>query len=91
MIDTPKDKVSYAIICEKFPIPHTYFSTYEEAVRWIKLEQPDNRPHYIVKCTEHFEICHGVSRMDEEKLTEQEKAELTQKEIRKEKEEAVIF
>lgn len=29
--------------------------------------------------------------MDEGKLTEQEKAELTQKEIRKEKEEAVIF
>lgn len=29
--------------------------------------------------------------MDEGKLTEQEKAELTQKEIREEKEEAVIF
>lgn len=62
MIDTPKDKVSYAVICEKFPTPHSYFSTYEEAVRWAKLEQPDNRPHYIVKRTEHFEICRGKCR-----------------------------
>ena len=57
MIETPRDKVSYAIICEKFPEPKTYFSSYELAVRWLKLEQPNNRPHYIVKRTEHFEIC----------------------------------
>ena len=53
----PTDKVSYAVICEKFPTPQTYFTTYELAKRWIEMEQPDNRPFYIVKRTEHFEIC----------------------------------
>lgn len=57
MIKTPKDKVSYGIICDKFPEPHAYFSTYDLALRWLKLEQPNNRPHYIVKRTEHYEIC----------------------------------
>ena len=57
MIEVPKDKVSYAVICEKFPNPSIYFDTYDLAARWIKLEQPNNKPHYIVKCTEHFEIC----------------------------------
>ena len=37
------------------------------------------------------DFCSYGDRKDEEKLTEQEKAELIQKEIRKEKEEAVIF
>ena len=57
MVETPRDKVSYAIICEKFPEPKTYFSSYELAVRWLKLEQPNNGPYYIVRVIEHFEIC----------------------------------
>ena len=59
MIESPKDKISYAIICEKFPIPHLYFDSYELAEKWLKLQQPNDKPHYIVKCTEHFEICKG--------------------------------
>ena len=57
MIEIPKDKVSYAVICERFPNPQTYFNTYDLAVRWLKMEQPNNKPHYIVKRTEHFEVC----------------------------------
>lgn len=59
MIEAPKDKVSYAVICEKFPDPCSYFDSYDLAARWLKLEQPNNKPHYIVKRTEHFEICNG--------------------------------
>lgn len=59
MIETPKDRISYAVICEKFPIPDLYFDSYELAKRWLKLEQPNNKPHYIVKRTEHFEICNS--------------------------------
>lgn len=57
MIDVPKDIVSYAVICEKFPKPDTYFESYELAKRWIKIEQPNYRPHFIVKRVEHFELC----------------------------------
>lgn len=57
MIEAPKDKVDYAVICEKFPNPCIYFDSYDLAVRWLKLEQLNNKPHYIVKRTEHFEIC----------------------------------
>lgn len=62
MIESPKDKISYAIICEKFPVPRLYFDSYELAEKWLKLEQLNNKPHYIVKCTEHFEICKGKRR-----------------------------
>ena len=56
-INLPEDKVQYAVICEKFPIPRMYFGTYSSAVSWIKIEQPADRPHYIVKCIEHYEFC----------------------------------
>lgn len=56
MIKIPKDKVSYAVICERFPNPQIYFDTYDLAVRWLKMKQLNNKSHYIVKRTEHFEI-----------------------------------
>jgi len=62
MIKPLKDKISYAIICEKFPVPRLYFDSYELAEKWLKLEQPNNKPHCIVKRTEHFEICKGNHR-----------------------------
>ena len=31
MIESPKDKISYTIICEKFPVPRLYFDSYELA------------------------------------------------------------
>ena len=60
----PDDKISYAIICNKFPIPQTRYATYDLAVKWAKLDQPNYRPFYIVKCTEHFEICKEVNEND---------------------------
>lgn len=56
----PNDKVSYAIICDKFPNPTVYYDTYDLALKWAKLDQPNHRPHYIVKRTEHFEMCGKV-------------------------------
>ena len=53
---TESDKISYSVICDKFPSPHIYFNTYDEAERWAKFDQPNDRPFYIVKRSEHFEI-----------------------------------
>lgn len=53
---TKTDKISYSVICEKFPDAHIYFETYDEAKHWAEFEQPNHRPFYIVKRTEHFEI-----------------------------------
>lgn len=53
----PDDEISYAIICNKFPVPQERYTTYDLALKWAKLNQPEYRPFYIVKCTEHFEIC----------------------------------
>lgn len=50
------DEISYAVICDKFPSPHVYFNTYAEAEHWAKFDQPNDRPYYIIKRTEHFEI-----------------------------------
>ena len=58
-IKCPEDKTTYAVICKKFPNPNVYFESYELAKRWVKLEQPNNRPFYIVKRTEHFELCNN--------------------------------
>ena len=49
-------KISYAVICDKFPSPQVYFNTYDEAEHWARFNQPDYRPFYIVKRSEHFEI-----------------------------------
>lgn len=57
MIDIPKDIVNYTVICENFPIPRAYFETYDLAKRWVEIDQPNNRPYYIIKRTEHFELC----------------------------------
>ena len=56
-MNTPEERISYSVICDKQPDPRIYHSTYEEAVKWAKLNQPDYRPYYIVKRVEHFEIC----------------------------------
>lgn len=61
----PDDKINYAIICNKFPIPQTRYATYDLAVEWAKFDQPNYRPFYIVKCTEHFEICEEVNENDQ--------------------------
>ena len=53
---TESDKISYAIICDKFPSPHVYFNTYDEAEHWARFNQPNYRPFYIIKRSEHFEI-----------------------------------
>lgn len=53
---TNSDKISYAVICDKFPSPHIYFNTYKEAERWARFDQPNDRPYYIVERSEHFEI-----------------------------------
>ena len=53
---TESDKISYTVICNKFPIPYVYFNTYKEAERWAKFDQPDHRPYYIIERSEHFEI-----------------------------------
>ena len=49
-------KISYSVICEKFPNPHIYFNTYDEAEHWARFNQPNYRPYYIIKRSEHFEI-----------------------------------
>ena len=54
---TPKERITYAAICEQMPTPHVYFGTYEEAEDYAETEQPAYRPYYIVKRIEHFEIC----------------------------------
>lgn len=54
---TPEEEVSYGKICEHYPIPTSYFKTYEEAVSSAKFDQPAYRPWYIVERVEHFEIC----------------------------------
>ena len=53
---TESDKISYAIICDKFPSPHVYFDTYDEAEHWARFNQPNYRPYYIIERSEHFEI-----------------------------------
>ena len=53
---TESDKISYAVICDKFPSPHVYFNTYNEAEHWARFNQPNYRPYYIIKRSEHFEI-----------------------------------
>ena len=53
---TESDKISYAVICDKFPSPHVYFNTYDEAEHWARFNQPNYRPYYIVERSEHFEI-----------------------------------
>lgn len=50
------DKISYSSICDKFPSPHIYFNTYDEAERWAIFNKPNYRPYYIIKRLEHFEI-----------------------------------
>ena len=56
----PEDIVSYGVICEKFPDTQVCFNTYDLALKWAKMEQPANRPYYIVKCVEKFEILDEV-------------------------------
>lgn len=58
---TESDKISYAVICDKFPSPHVYFNTYDEAKHWARFNQPNYRPYYIIKRSEHFEIVGEVS------------------------------
>ena len=53
---TESDRISYAVICDKFPSPHVYFNTYDEAEHWARYNQPNYRPYYIVERSEHFEI-----------------------------------
>lgn len=53
---TESDKISYAVICDKFPSPHVYFNTYDEAEHWARFNQPNYRPYYIIERSEHFEI-----------------------------------
>ena len=48
MMNTPEERISYSVICDKQPDPHIYHLTYEEAVRWAKLNQPAYRPYYII-------------------------------------------
>ena len=64
---TPEEKISYSAICEQMPIPHLYFDTYEEAVKYAKFEQPAYRPYYIVERVEHFEICGVIKAESEDK------------------------
>lgn len=59
-IKCPNEIVSYGIVCEKFPVPRSRFDSYDAAVRFTKFNQPDNRPFYIVKCVERFEILEKV-------------------------------
>ena len=59
------DKISYAVICDKFPSPHVYFNTYDEAEHWARFNQPNYRPYYITERTEHFEIVGEVRRSDD--------------------------
>lgn len=56
----PEDIVSYGVICEKFPDPQVRFDTYDLALKWAKMEQPANRPYYIIKCVEKFGILDEV-------------------------------
>ena len=55
-MDVPKDKVRYAIINNTFPVPQAYFTTKDAALRIAKMEQPNDKPHYIIKCVESYEI-----------------------------------
>ena len=53
---TESDKISFSVICDKFPSPQVYFNTYKEAEHWARFDQPNHRPYYIIERSEHFEI-----------------------------------
>lgn len=57
-----KDKISYTYISRdnKFREPIMFANTYEDALALAKFDQPADRPYYIVKVIEHFEICGEV-------------------------------
>ena len=55
-----QNKTRYAIVCEKFSIPQSYFDDYETAMRFAKLNPQKDKPYYIVKCVETYEIIDSV-------------------------------
>lgn len=57
----PKNRITYSVMCERMPNPHVYFDTYEEAVHWAEITQPEYRPWYIIERLEQFRVC-GVKR-----------------------------
>ena len=57
-----EDKISYMVACKQIPDSHCYHTTYEEAVKWAKRNQPAYKPFYIIKRTEHFEICDVIDK-----------------------------
>ena len=52
----PCVRVRYSVVCEHFPTPTTYFDTPDMAIHWAKFDQPNDKPHYVIKCTEHYEL-----------------------------------
>ena len=60
-----EDKISYMVVCEQIPDSHCYHTTYEEAVKWAKRNQPAYKPFYIIRRTEHFEICDVIGESEE--------------------------
>lgn len=71
-MNNPKDRISYSVICKRVPESSVYFSTYKEALHWAELEQPADRPHYIVKRIEHFEICGVIDSNNKERKNKYE-------------------
>lgn len=59
-MECPAEEIVYGYICERRQKPHVFFGTYEEAVHWAKIDQPADRPYYIVKITKHYKICGKV-------------------------------
>ena len=55
------EKVRYSVICDRFPSPQTYFDTFETAKNFAEFDQPKDRPHYVIKCIEHYELCGVVN------------------------------
>lgn len=57
----PEEEVLYGYTCEKMSIPHSFFNTFDEALRAARFEQSKYRPYYIVELTKHYEIVGKVA------------------------------
>ena len=56
IVDAPQDEITYGIMNKNGHISCLWSKSYAEALDYAKKEQPMNRPYYILKRTEHYEI-----------------------------------
>lgn len=52
-----EDVIKYGHTNDLSRMPTVYSRSYDEAVRYAKIDQPANRPFYIIELCEHYEVC----------------------------------